>query len=515
MERKHVKYNNQEVFQKVNKIKKTKSIKLRLILLFVTISIVLFTGILVSMYTNNQIRNEYHQYVKKNTDLNTIPLKINEIAVRFDIMIRKKDVETIRQIHLLNDEITSILKDIQPDIQDDRDSLMHARMLVNMHEYQKNKVNELIALKELDSKSYVNVTYIKSLYQSMNSISQLLMMSYLEYSSDQYANSMEDYRKKESTINILIIAFGLFSITFAFILSKDIFLTLKEISRTAKQLADGQWHIPDIKQNEYKELDYVANAFNKMKEYIIHYIKQLNNKAEIERQLHRQKMLTIEKEKLLKESQLLNLQMQMNPHFLFNTLNMVGRTALLEDNETTIKLTESLSVMLRFNLESKGKMVPLTEELKALQAYIYIQEMRFQDRISILLNHETNIDGFFIPPMSLQPIVENCLIHGLSDNRSDGRISIGLTMQEDCAVITIHDNGKGIPPEKLQQLLTPTTNETSMEQKKTSIGLANVAKRLELSFGKENLLQIDSIVNKGTTIKIFLPKVMKRNEEIA
>lgn len=461
------------------------------------------------------MRVEYNEYVKKNRDLNTIPIKINELATRFDVMTRQKDMDTIQRINTLNSEITTILASIRADIENDKNSVMNFRMLSNMHAYHQVKVKEIIQEQEFDTESYVEVIYIKGLFSYMNRLSQSLMMSYLEYSSDEYANMMAEMKNKQTTINIVLIGLGLFSIAFVSILLRDIFRTLKELSITAKLLADGKWHIPDITAPDYRELSYVAGAFNKMKEYIIIYMNQLKNKAEVERQLQTQKMLTIEKEKLLKESQLLNLQMQMNPHFLFNTLNMIGRTAMLEENEATVKLIESISVMLRFNLESEGKLVPLKEELKALQGYLFIQEMRFQDRLTIQLNTSDSLDGYVIPPMSLQPVVENCLIHGLFDSKSDGKIEIDVQVNKDSAEIFIRDNGIGIPEEKLNQLFLPTNEKKTIEQKKTSIGLANVKKRLELSFGQESLLQVKSTLTEGTEVQIRLPKVIQRSEGIA
>ncbi len=452
--------------------------------------------------------------MKTNSELNTLPIKINDIATRFDILLRKKDEDTYLQIQALSREISTILDSIEVDIENDNSSLMHYRMLLNMHQYIQEHVEKLSVNQQFTSESYADVKYIKSLFPYMNSLSQLLIMSYLEYSSNEYASIMENIKEKQATINLVLISLGLISILFALMVSRDIFRTLGELSRNAKLLADGEWHIPDIKQNNYQELDYVANAFNKMKEYIIMYMNQLRNKAEIERQLHNQKLLTVEKEKLLKESQLRNLQMQMNPHFLFNTLNMIGRTAMLEDNETTVKLIESISVMLRFNLESEGKLVPLKEELKALHGYLFIQEMRFQDRLSICINETDNIDDFLIPPMSLQPIVENCLIHGLNGSVTEGKIDIDIKVHENYAQIAISDNGKGIGKEKLDKIFL-ASYEDDVEQKKNSIGLVNVRKRLELSFGKGNLLQIDSTVNSGTTVQIILPKEKIKSEGIA
>lgn len=487
-------------------MKKTKSIKFRLILIFVTLSTVLFMGIWTSNNTNKNIRHEYNQYLEKNTSLSMLPVQINELATRFDVMTRNRSEETINQIQLLNEEISSILISVKSEIQNDQNSLMHFRTLSNMHEYQQIKVNGIIIDQKYDSESYEDVIYIKSLYNYMNSSSQSLMMSFQKFSSKEYAEKMEEIRKDEISINLVLIFFGFFSIIIAFMLSRGIFITLRDLSKTAKLLANGDWYIPDIQQNYYKELDHVANAFNKMKEYINIYIKQLNSKAEVELQLQKQRLLTIEKEKLLKESQLLNLQMQMNPHFLFNTLNMIGRTAMLEDNHSTVKLIESVSVMLRFNLENEGKMVPLKDELNALRAYIFIQGMRFQERILISLNNEVNIDSFLIPPLSLQPIVENCLIHGLYDIKSGGEINIKVSVIENAAKITIQDNGKGMDEEKLKYLFCINENEKLSEQKKKSIGLANVKKRLELTFNKENLLHINSTLNKGTTVQINLPK---------
>lgn len=488
---------------------KKKSIKFKLLLILITLSSVHLIGNWVTNNANSNIREEYDQYINENRRLSTLPVLINELAIKFDVLTRTRSDETINQIKLINDEIFSILESIQPAIQGDRESLMHVRVLSNMHRYQQEKAHNIIIDQQNGSESYREVVYIKNLYIYMNRSSQSLMMSYQGSSSKKFETTMEKIRQEEVSVNTILILLGFFSIIFAFMLLMDIFRTLKELSTNAKLLAEENWHLPDIQEIQYKELDHVANAFNKMKEDINTYITEVNEKAEVELQLQKQSLMTIEKEKLLKESQLLNLQMQMNPHFLFNTLNMVGRTAMLEDNQSTIKLIESISVMLRFNLENEGKMVPLRDELNALQAYIFIQGMRFQERITFCLNNEGNMEPFLIPPLSLQPIVENCLIHGLDDTVTGGEVNISISVNEDAAEIIIQDNGKGIDREKVKRILNLESEDQLPKEKKKSIGLGNVKKRLELTFNQEDLMQIHSTLNQGTTVQIKLPRKVR------
>ncbi|PUU85947.1 MAG: signal transduction histidine kinase LytS, partial [Halanaerobium sp.] len=254
----------------------------------------------------------------------------------------------------------------------------------------------------------------------------------------------------------------------------------------------------------YHSSNYVnLLAFNLMKNNIRNYIKELKEKSELENKLNQEKMDNIEKERLLKESQLLNLQMQMDPHFLFNTLNTVSRTAMFENAAETQNLIIAISKIMRYNLDHKGKLVELEKEIEVLKAYLTIQETRFKEQMDFEIYTDGDLEQIKIPPMIIQPIVENSIIHGLADTASEGRVLIEIKRFAKKVEIKIRDNGIGIESEELSKILNEEPQNSKKEERE-SLGILNVIKRLKLHYGK-NLLKINSKINQGTEVVIEIP----------
>lgn len=236
-----------------------------------------------------------------------------------------------------------------------------------------------------------------------------------------------------------------------------------------------------------------------MKHSIREFIFELKEKTEIENNYHIEQLKNVEKDKLIKETQLSALQSQMDPHFLFNTLNTISRVAMFEYADETVKLIEATSKILRYNLDCKDKMVKLKEEIRMTKAYVIIQETRFQDQMSFSFNIDKNLDNVKVPPMLIQPIVENAIIHGLREKDKGGIISITVMEENSLISISIKDNGVGMDNEKMDSLMNEVKNES------TGLGVFNVKKRLELYFNRNDLFVIKSQKGEGTEVIIFIP----------
>jgi LytS/YehU family sensor histidine kinase len=198
------------------------------------------------------------------------------------------------------------------------------------------------------------------------------------------------------------------------------------------------------------------------------------------------------------------LQAQINPHFMFNTLNTVARLAVLEAAPKTEKMAYALSRILRYSLRKVDQPVSLVEEFQQVSTYLEIQKIRFQERLEYEIDVTPSIQRLMVPCFSIQPLVENSLIHGLEPKLNAGNIKVSAHRKQGKCIIQIEDNGVGISQEKLNQI-----NAGKLEQHAhangTGIGIENVKQRLELFFGEPIPFEIVSAVNVGTTIRIELP----------
>lgn len=201
---------------------------------------------------------------------------------------------------------------------------------------------------------------------------------------------------------------------------------------------------------------------------------------------------------------------QINPHFLFNTIETIRMKSLASGDKDVSKMLRLLAQLLRYNLSVKGKPVPLSKEIEAINNYLTIQHMRFGDRIEYSINSNFDMEKYEILPLLIQPIVENSFNHGLEDREKGGTITINLEWEK-CQIgelisIKVKDNGQGIPEEKLKEISYNLENnlETSKNNSEVSIGLGNVNSRIKLYYKNGSGIEINSSVGQGTEVCLKL-----------
>lgn len=212
-------------------------------------------------------------------------------------------------------------------------------------------------------------------------------------------------------------------------------------------------------------------------------------------------------ELLKKEADFKMLQAQIQPHFLYNTLETMRMLARGNNDHTVAEMAFSLANILRYSL-SKGNDTTLQDELENVRAYIAIHQIRMRD-LHFDLEVEESILSVKCPRFILQPLVENSMIHGLSKKRGTKRIKIAILMDQKYAIIEVSDNGAGIPQEKLAmltQILNGKMIDPVFEADGSGIGLSNVSERIKAFFGMESGISITSVTGEGTscTLKLAL-----------
>ncbi|SDE15642.1 sensor histidine kinase [Sporomusa acidovorans] len=216
-------------------------------------------------------------------------------------------------------------------------------------------------------------------------------------------------------------------------------------------------------------------------------------------------------EKVLRETELKALQSQVNPHFLFNTLNTIARLALLEEAPRTQEVVYALSDLLRNNLRNIDEMITVDEEVRYIQNYLLIQKMRFGDRIQTTINIPEKLLDQKIPVMTLQPLVENAIIHGLEPKRDGGTIEIAGDIHDGQYELIITDTGIGITKNQIEHIFRNEKRVAGKGQT-TGLGIINVHKRIQHYFGPQCGLEISGKQNEGTIVKISLPYEMVKQE---
>ena len=204
----------------------------------------------------------------------------------------------------------------------------------------------------------------------------------------------------------------------------------------------------------------------------------------------------IDRIKYLREYEINALYSQINPHFLYNTLDTIIWMAEFKDTEKVISITKALSNFFRISLSNGKEKISLKEEINHIKEYLYIQKQRYEDKLEYKISIQTELENIEVPKIILQPIVENAIYHGIKNLDTTGIISIYSQILKDKIEIIIEDNGVGFEIAKKQAPM-----------KIGGVGIKNVNKRIQYYYGENYGLRIDSSLNSGARIIISLPYV--------
>lgn len=289
---------------------------------------------------------------------------------------------------------------------------------------------------------------------------------------------------------------------------------LTRLTENAELVAKGDFHVEPLHVKTNDEIEILSEAFNEMLANIKEHIDYLTLQSELENNLNEQLMQNLSMKNLLKEAELKRLQAQINPHFLYNTLNAASQLSMIEGADRTSEFIQKIAMYFRYMLRKIGQDVTIREELENVETYMYILKTRFGERI----NFETQIDerllNYIMPSTVIQPIVENAYIHGLEDKESNGLIQLRLFEEKDLICLEVKDNGKGMDSYTVEALLNFSNQEEGDPNKSSGIGMQNVVERLKYFSGDlqiNDIVQVESVLGESTTIRLRLPK-KKENE---
>ena len=279
----------------------------------------------------------------------------------------------------------------------------------------------------------------------------------------------------------------------------------------SRDIGQSRFDTPDIPLPKQPEIAQLAESFNVMKHSMAQQVTTLQEKTEIERELHRQKTEALELQNRMERSRLQQLRSQIDPHFLFNTLNVIQQTAGTEEAYRTQALIMALSHLLRYSLMSNDEQVPLSREVRIVDEYYSIYHVRFGERVRMEWSFSDSLDltETMVPSFILQPIVENAFKHGICPKEEGGVVRIRMTplREKGQLCIRVVDNGVGIQPQQLQQLRAALSQSGERWE---HIGIYNVAARLRL-LDPGSRVVVRSHPGWGTAVILYLPLV--ENEE--
>ncbi len=332
-----------------------------------------------------------------------------------------------------------------------------------------------------------------------------LNLNILNFNTSQYLNMSENLNKLRTTNLILMVSVLLLNVLVISYLTFNMTKPIIKLAHSAEEMSKGNFDADDVEVYSQYELNIMAKAFNTMKHSIRNYISELHNKADTESQLLEQQIENLRIQSLLVDAEMKALQMQINPHFLFNTLNAGVQLAMIEGADRTSTFLDNMSKIFRYNVKSLDRKVKLKDEIDTINAYEELFLVRFGDIMRFEYDIDKSLLDIDVPPLIIQPLVENATIHGIGNMERGGVINISIDRSDAIIRISVQDNGAGMSEETRQRILKCQRNESEISANMTGIGIYNVAQRLKLFFNREDILDVISAPGKGAKVILKLP----------
>lgn len=349
--------------------------------------------------------------------------------------------------------------------------------------------------------------YIKELYkvyrmqEYLDTYASRLTRAVLTEGNDYYESQVPGLKRMPLVLVFINAgAFLLLVMAMRFV-TGNIANVLVQLAVSSRRIEKNDFSGDDVKWGGRDEIGQLVSVFNKMKHSTENYLAAAEEKRVMEERLHKQELERSELEQQFSFAQLQLIKSQLNPHFLFNTLNMTARMAQVEEAPVTEEMLVAMSNLLRYSIRTSNAFTPLGQELKVVEDYMYIQRMRFGKRIRWHIDCEPDLEREEVPVFILQPLVENAVIHGISEKEEGGAIYIRIRRKKEKMWISVADTGKGMSPEHLKEIQEAlTARGTGL-----GIGLGNIYRRITAYYESGQVL-LDSRQGRGTVIQIEFGK---------
>ena len=281
----------------------------------------------------------------------------------------------------------------------------------------------------------------------------------------------------------LLVLFTLITIVVCIYLSRSITKPISNLNETMQKASSNLQIVAD--QSDIEEINSLSYSFNQLIQKIDNLLKKIKEDAKLQRQ-----------------SEIKVLQAQINPHFLYNTLDALNWKALQHQDTEMTTLIRSLCDFYRISLSNGDEFIPIKDEIKHVECYLKIQSIRFKNQFTYDLEVEPHLLSMYCLKILLQPLIENAITHGLRPLDYPGEIHIRIFTQENNIIMTVEDNGVGMSDQMLDEVNNGLSNQALHKY-----GLYNINQRIRLTYGETYGIHIQSQLNSGTKVTVTIPQI--------
>ena len=472
-----------------------------------SVNMLVFLINIVLLLAMNNMSDKIDTVYTANLQLNEISSALNDVQDSMTEYLDTKTSDSLENYYLSSQTFTELIENLEENITESRQGRME-RSIKSMAEKYLDEVGQTI-----DAKRGRNVEKYRTRYEEATRLYGYINTYIYSLNNEQFKENTENYREMLSAFGRFEVAGNVIMIVVIFTttllilrLTTSVIRPLRALTVSANSVAKGDFGISTLPVNSTDEIGIVTKAYNKMIVSIQDYIEKIRQSAETERELKEKELMM---ETHLKDAQLKYLQAQINPHFLFNTLNAGAQLAMMEGADRTYEYVQVMSEFFRYNVKNASRTVTIGEELELVDNYIYILNVRFSGEIHYEKKIDQSLNDVEMPSMILQPIVENCVKHGIREMMGEGKIKMSVYALDDTACIRIEDNGAGMDEETIESL--KNGNPAPGKKDSNGIGMDNVYARLKLFCGSDDCFSIESEgAGKGSRFTIYLDRNMAK-----
>ena len=363
------------------------------------------------------------------------------------------------------------------------DEAVQAKRGRNIDEYTA-KYNECTRIKD-----YLN-TYIYSVNNEQ-----------FRTNSENYMALVNSLRYTEIMSMLIFAVASVMNVLLIIILTSTITRPLTRLSSKAEEIisAGSPENIEPLEVRSGDEVGKVTMAFNEMLASIKDYIARIRTQLITQSEMKEKNLLM---ETHLKDAQLKYLQSQINPHFLFNTLNAGAQLAMMEGADRTVEYIRNMADFFRYNVKKSSETVKLSEEIELVDSYMYILNVRFAGEMLFEKDIDESLLNVMVPSMIIQPLVENSIKYGIKDlEPGEGKVTLSVYREDGFACIRVSDNGIGTDEEIIEKIM----NHEKKPSETRGVGITNVMSRLDLYYNNKEVFEMKSRKNEGTHVTIKIP----------
>ncbi len=373
-------------------------------------------------------------------------------------------------------------------------SQKNSNHLNSVKKYLKNLENYIARIEENlkeGNKYEENIEIWENDVQIVTALLRETIFQYIYYEIQDIQESRAEYQNFFMTmIRFSLLAFALILaliVIMSYYIPLSITQPIIELSEVTDQVSKGDLSVRSEVRSS-AEVQVLSDSMNAMIDKINELLEQ------------------VKKEQIrLRKAEFQLLQSQINPHFLYNTLDTIVWLAEAGKQEQVVSMVESLSEFFRTSLNQGKDIISIKEELQHVRSYLEIQQVRYRDILEYEIQVDEELHSYLIPKITIQPLVENALYHGIKNKRGTGKITISSRKQKNGFEIRIEDNGIGMTEERMEEVRDGIWQKGPAE--KEIYGLYNVNERIRLNFGEEYGLDLDSLYKEGTVVTVMLPYV--------